>query len=334
MINFIFRIVCRSGDAGSIFRAGIVRIKFGLYGPQISSHQVISYMSPKIHSIEPLIGIQSGGTVLTISGENFLIGNSQISAFVGNRSCQLLSATAKKLECETKSFPRSMLYDNQTVKILFDRQTKLTSEQLFNIAPNPILYEFDENGLYRSFVSGGHETIIYGENFDVVQNVQLEFQQLILISPVFRNKTHLIFITPSIEELNLNDKQDVEIKIYLDNYNRTSTLIYFDDPIIFELEPLLQPYKNELTIEGINFTAIGHTKNQILVNIGCDLCIITHLQADKIICQPPKHRPQKYSKTKRLCYNSEHPSISVTIDNIRAHVGFMVYPKKLIMLGK
>ncbi|CAF3432092.1 unnamed protein product [Rotaria socialis] len=327
------KIVCQSGDAGSTFRAGMVRLKFGLHGPQISSHETISYINPKINSIEPLIGIQSGGTVLTISGENFIIGNSHLSVFIGNRSCQLLSISSKKIECETRSFPRSMLNENQTINILFDRQTKLIYKYMFTIVPNPILYGFDKNSQYRSFVSGGHEVIVLGENFHIVQNIQLEFRQFIFVSPLYQNNTHLVFLTPSIEELNLYEQQKVEIKIYLDNFNKTSSLIYIDDPMIYELEPMLQPYASELTIQGINLTSVGHTKNHIVVQIGCDLCTVIHLQADKIICQPPRYRPEKYSKAKRLCYNSEHPSIIVTIDNIRAHVGFMIYPKKLIILG-
>ncbi|CAF5180097.1 unnamed protein product, partial [Rotaria magnacalcarata] len=103
--------------------------------------------------------------------------------------------------------------------------------------------------------------------------------------------------------------------------------------MVYELEPMLQPYTSELTIQGINLTSVGHTKNHIIVQIGCDLCTVIHLQADKIICQPPRYRPEKYSKANRLCYSSEHPSIIVTIDNIRAHVGFMIYPKKIIILG-
>jgi hypothetical protein len=96
---------------------------------------------------------------------------------------------------------------------------------------------------------------------------------------------------------------------------------------------MLQMYTNQLTIQGANLTAIGHKKTEIMVHIGCDLCNVIHLQSDKIICQPPLFRPEKYSKTKRLCYNSEHPSIIVSIDNIHSHVGFMIYPKKLIILG-
>ncbi|CAF0888901.1 unnamed protein product [Rotaria sordida] len=327
------KIVCQSGDAGSTFHTGIVDLKFGLHGPRISSHQIISYINPKLNSIKPLIGIQSGGTILTIYGENFTIGNNHISIFIGNRSCQLLSISQVKIECETKTFSHSMLNENQTIKILFDRQTKLIYEHFFTIIPNPILYSFDKNYPYKSFISGGHEIIILGENFNIIQNIQLEFKYFIFISPLFRNNTHLIFLTPSIEELHLNNQQQIEIKIYLDNFNKTSSLIYINDPIIYELEPMLQTYTNELTIQGTNLTTIGHTKNQIIVHIGCDLCPIIHLQIDKIICQPPRYRPEKYSKTKRLCYNSEHPSIIVTIDNIHTHIGFMIYPKKLIILG-
>jgi hypothetical protein len=331
MKMIVFRIVCQSSDAQSTFRTGFVRLKFGSYGPQIHSDQTISYINPKINSIEPLIGIQNGGTILTIHGEYFTIGNSHISVLIGNRLCQLLSITMIKIECKTRSFSLSMVNKSQPIQISFDRQTKLIYENFFKIIPNPILYSFTK---YKSFISGGHQLIIVGENFHRIQNIQLEFQSLLFVSPLFRNNTHLIFLTPSIQQLNLNNQQEIKIKIYLDNFNKTSSMIYINDPIIYELVPMLQTYTNQLIIQGINLTSIGHTKNEIMVHIGCDLCPIIHLQSDKIICQPPINRPEKYSKTKHLCYSSEHPSIIVSIDNIHSHVGFMIYPKKIIILGK
>ena len=333
-LSILFRIVCQSGSAGSTFLSGLVRLKFDPYGPQIYSHQLVSYINPKLNSIEPLIGIQSGGTLIKIHGENFIIGNNHITVWIGSQPCQILSTSEVKIECETRSFSSSMVNENQPIKILFDRQTKLIYDQFFTIVPNPILYSFDKYHQYKSFKSGGHRITILGENLNTIQNIQLEFKRQIFVSPIFHNNTHLIFLTPSIRELNLNKQQTIEMTIYLDNLNETSSLIYINDPFICELEPLLQTYTNRLVIQGTNLTAIGHTKHEILVYIGCDLCTVIHLQADKLICQPPIHRPQKYSKTNRLCYSSQYPAIIVSIDNIHTHVGFMMYPKKIIILGK
>jgi len=232
-----------------------------------------------------------------------------------------------------------MLNEQQPIKFIFDRQTKIISEKFFTIVSNPILYSFDKSKQYESFMSGGHQLIIHGENFHTIQNIRLEFKRLIFVSPFIHNKSHLIFLTPSIQELNLNNnnnnnyQQEIEIIIHLDHFNKTSSLIYVNDPIIYELEPMLQTYTNQLIIYGKNLTNIGHTKNDIIVNIGCDLCTIIYLQSDKILCQPPLYRPKKYSQLNRLCYDSEHPWIIVTIDNIHSHVGYMMYPKKIIILG-
>jgi hypothetical protein len=331
--EFDCRIICQSGNAGLVSRSGYVHLKFGTYGPQLHSHQIISYLKPKIHSITPLIGIQNGGTILTIHGENFTIGNNHISILIENRLCQLISISNNKIECKTRSFPLLMLNKTQPIQILFDRQTKIISEQFFTIISNPILYSFNRFYRYQSFISGGHRLIILGENFDQIQTIQLEFHHFLFVSPLFHNNTHLIFLTPSIQQLNLLNQQEIEIKIYLDNFNRTSSLIYHNDPIIYELQPIFQTYINPLIIHGINLTAIGHNKNEVSVYIGCDKCSIVNLQSNQIICQPPKFRPKKYSPTKRLCYNSEHPSIIVSIDNIHSYVGFMIYPKKILFLG-
>ncbi len=333
----LFRIVCQSANAVTS-RTGFVHFKFGFHGPQISSHQVISYINPTINSIEPLIGIESGGTLLTIYGENLTLGNSHISISIGIRPCQLLSISRVKIQCETTSFSSLMLNEQQPIRFVFDHQTKIVSEKFFTIVSNPILYSFDKFHHYQSFMSGGHQLIIHGENFHTIQNIRLEFKRLIFVSPFHHNKTHLIFLTPSIQELHLNHEhdyqQEIEIIIHLDHFNQTSSLIYINDPLIYELEPMLQTYTNELIIHGVNLTNIGHTKTDISVHIGCDLCPILHFQSDRIICQPPFYRPKKYSKSNRLCYDSEHPWIIVTIDNIHSHVGYMIYPKKIIILGK
>ncbi|UJR25406.1 hypothetical protein I4U23_006753 [Adineta vaga] len=331
------KIVCQSGDAGTTTRTGSVQLKFGRHGPQIQSRQLISYMNPTITSVEPLIGIESGGTLLTIVGDNLTLGNSHIAVFIGTRPCQLLSISRTKIQCETSLFSSLMLNEQQSIKFLFDRQTKIDSEKFFTIVPNPVLHSFDNYHQYQSFLSGGHQLIIHGENFHSVQNIRLEFKRIIFVSPFFSNKTHLIFLTPSIQELHLNDEndyqQEIEIILHLDHFNKTSSVIYINDPLIYELEPMLQTYTNELIIHGANLTTIGHTKENVNVHIGCDICTIVHFQVDKIICQPPVYRPKKYSKTNQLCYDSEHPWIIVTIDNIHSHVGYMIYPKKIVILG-
>ncbi|CAF2747636.1 unnamed protein product [Rotaria sp. Silwood2] len=248
------KIVCQSGDAGTIPRTGFVLLKFGLNGPQISSRQIISYINPTINMIEPLIGIESGGTLLTIQGENLTLGNSHISISISNRPCQLLSLSRIKIQCETTLFSPLMLNQQQPIKLVFDRQTKISAEKFFTIVPNPILYSFDKYHQFQSFMSGGHQLIIDGDNFDTIQNIRLEFKRIIFVSSLFHNRTHLVFLTPSIQELHLNNEHDyqheIEIIIHLDHFNKTSSLIYMNDPLIYELEPMLQTYTNELIIRG------------------------------------------------------------------------------------
>ena len=325
-------------DAGMSSRTGFVRLKFGVNGPQIYSQQAISYINPIIHSIEPLMGIESGGTLLTIHGDNFTVGNSHISISIGDRPCQLLSISRTQMQCETTSFNPLLIPASQPVQFFFDHHTKLTAEKSFRIVPKPILHSFDAYHRFQSFMSGGHQLVVLGENFHIIQNIRLEFKRLVFVSPLFHNSTHLIFLSPSIQELHLNDEndyqQEIEIILHLDHFNQTSSLVYIYDPLIYELEPMLQTHTPELTIKGVNLTVLGHTKTDIFVHIGCDPCVIIQLHPDRIICRPPAYRPKKYSKTHRLCYESEHPLIIVTIDSIHSHVGYMVYPKRVIVLGK
>ena len=310
-----------------------MRLQFGASGPNLFSRQLIFYAYPRIDTIEPLIGIESGGTLLTVHGDNLTIGNGHLSIFIGQRPCQLQAVSATKIECETSFFLPSAIQKPQPIKLFFDRQTQLTSAQAFTVVSNPILYSFDRYHQHQTFRSGGHRIVILGENLHLAQQIQLEFQHFLFVSSVFHNSTHLIFLTPPARELPANHQSTLEMTLYLDNFNRTSLLIYVADPVIYPFEPMLQPYSEQLIIQGQNLTAIGHTANDIRVHIGCDLCLVTHLESDQIICQPPSHRPEKSSKSQRLCYESEHPSIVVTIDNVRVHVGDMVYPKRIFIVG-
>lgn len=326
--------MCRSGNAGSAERSGFVRLKFGASGPDLSSREMISYAYPRIDTIEPMIGIESGGTLLTIRGDNLTIGNGHLSIFIGHRPCQLEAVSPMKIECETSSFPPSSLQKPQPIKLFFDRQTQLTADHSFSVVADPILYSFDRYHQHQTFRSGGHRIVILGENLHFAQQIQLEFQHFLFVSSIFHNSTHLIFLTPPAKELPLNHQATLDLTLYLDNFNRTSSLIYVADPLIYPLEPILQPYSEQLLIQGHNLTAIGHTAHDISVQIGCDLCTVIQLDSDQIICQPPTDRPKKSSTSERLCYDSEHPSIVVTIDNIRVHVGDMIYPKKVLIVGE
>ena len=316
---------------------GGARLKFGSYGPQIQSNQTVSYLNPTINSVEPLVGIESGGTLLTIHGTNLTIGNGLVTVSINNRPCQLLSLSRSKIQCETTSFVPFVSQESSPITFHFDRQTKLIADKAFRVVPNPTLHSFDSKHPFQSFMSGGHQLVVRGENFHTVQNIRLEFKRTIFVSSLFHNETHLIFLSPSLQELHLNDDDDyqqgIEMILHLDHFNQSSTLMFLHDPLIYELEPMFQTYSTELTIHGVNLTAAGHMAKDVLVHIGCDLCTVLHLQSDKIICQPPLYRPKKYSKSNRLCYDSEHPWIIVTIDNIHSHVGYMMYPKRLIVLG-
>ena len=339
LVHLVFscRILCQSGDAGSASRTGVVRLKFGSHGPHIQSNQTVSYLSPTITKIEPLVGIESGGTLLTIHGENLTIGNGLVIVSIDNRPCQLLSLSRSKIQCETTAFSPLISEERSPITFHFDRQTTLIADKGFRVVPNPVLHSFDGKNPFQSFLSGGHQLLVRGENFHPVQNIRLEFKRTIFVSPLFHNETHLIFLSPSLQELHLNDDDDyqqgIEMIIHLDHFNQSSILTFLHDPLIYELEPMLQTYTNELTIHGVNLTAAGHTAKDVLVHIGCDLCPVLQLQSDKLICQPPLYRPKKYSKNNRLCYDSEHPWIIVTMDNIHSHVGYMLYPKRLIVLG-
>ncbi|CAF1028809.1 unnamed protein product, partial [Didymodactylos carnosus] len=340
------KLICRTGDAEQNISGPI---KVTIDDQHSISDQQVSYLMPIIESIEPLAGILSGGTILTIIGRNFTLGNQFVIITIGESLCKILDIKINIIQCQTLSFERT---GNKSITITFDEQTHIVyHQQFFHVVHNPTI-DLDNLVPQQSFASGGRRIHITGTNFHFLQQIKMEFslekgKSIVYVSSVqyLSNSTYLVFLTPSYNDFNLtrselNPLLNVNIKLYIDGYNFTHPsffLHYVNDPIIYEFEPpLIRPYSSELVIYGNNMTLIGHTMNDVFVHIGCEICPIIYFSSDKIICRPPISRPAKRStskNTERLCYDSEQPWIIVSIDNIHSLVGYLLYPRKIIILG-
>ncbi|CAF1193690.1 unnamed protein product, partial [Didymodactylos carnosus] len=339
------QLMCRAGNAEQN-KSGHVKVTID--GQHSISEQHVFYLMPLVESIEPLFGILDGGTILTIIGQNFTLGNQFVTVTIGESLCKILIIQMNFIQCQTYPFER---IGNKSITITFDEQTSIIFQQFFYVVQNPTI-DIDYLIPQQSFVSGGRHIHIMGTNFDFLQQIKMEFSlekstSTVYVSSMRRlsNSTHLVFLTPSYHDFNLTTLQStlppiINIKLDLDGYNFTHSslfLHYVNDPIIYELEPpLIRPYSSELVIFGNNMTSIGHTMNDVFVHIGCEICTIIYFTSNKIICRPPINKPSKRitsNNMERLCYDSEHPWIIVNIDNIHSLVGYIIYPRKIIILG-
>ena len=112
-----------------------------------------------------------------------------------------------RIHRETTSFSSPILNEQQLIIFHFDRQMKLISKKWFATISNFIV-SVDKRNPYRSLTSSGHQLIIRDDHFHTIYNIRLEFNSLPFFSLFLHYKTHLIFLTPCIEELHVNREYD------------------------------------------------------------------------------------------------------------------------------
>jgi hypothetical protein len=148
LITPIFRIVCIV-EAGS--GSGPVRLTIGTGRQTVESTQHYRFQEPLIRSIYPNFGPLSGGTRLTIYGDNLNVG-ANISIFLDNHPCELFDDTprlANEIYCRTSESHRAYtvtalrLQIDDTVRILSINYEYRTDPSIESIAP---LISFESGG--------------------------------------------------------------------------------------------------------------------------------------------------------------------------------------------
>lgn len=323
--------VCRSGSGtDSSMRSGNVRLNFLDEGFEIRSKEKVRYLLPKIRNVEPLSGIESGGSSIKIFGENFSIGNGNVEVFLGSEICRIEKIEPQEISCETNFFEKTFGEKEKSIKIFFDKKTRISFGKFFSVENDPIVFSFDRFHKMKSFRSGARRIEIRGSNFDFVQKIQLEFEKFLFLEPIFRNSTFLTFKTPSASQLQLQNRNQIQIVLRLDNLRKTSTLFYFDDPKIFPFTNFQQNFQPILTIRGENLTLVGHRKDEISVTVACHSCPILSLTNEQIFCQTPN----KIQQINQNCFDGNNPRVIVKIDDFKVFIGVLVYPKRFFLIGK
>ncbi|MBZ3877344.1 Plexin-B1 [Sciurus carolinensis] len=159
-------LVCITGASGEEV-AGAATVEVPGRGRSISELN-FAYQDPKVHSIFPARGPRAGGTRLTLHGSKLLTGRLEdIRVMVGDQLCHLLEQQSEQLQCETSphAIPAMLpvtVWFGTTERSLQHGQFKYTSD------PN-----ITSAGPTKSFLSGGREIWVRGQNLDVVQTPRI-----------------------------------------------------------------------------------------------------------------------------------------------------------------
>ncbi|XP_006893002.1 PREDICTED: plexin-B1 [Elephantulus edwardii] len=160
-------LVCVTGISGKEV-AGPAMVEVPGRGHGVSERDFI-YQDPEVHSIFPARGPRAGGTHLTLQGTKLLTGRLEdIRVMVGDQPCHLLpEKQAEQLYCETSPYPASALL---SVSVWFGTTERRLRHSQFQYTSDP---NVTSAGPSKSFLSGGREIWVRGQNLDVVQTPRI-----------------------------------------------------------------------------------------------------------------------------------------------------------------
>ncbi|XP_056106011.1 plexin-B1 isoform X3 [Rhinichthys klamathensis goyatoka] len=155
-----------------------VQVKGGGIG---QSAQRFRYQDPVLLGVSPLKGPMSGGTSLTITGQNLLTGRaSEISILIGGVPCHISPEqyNNEHFECVTGGSNRT---GESGVTVRFGRAQRHLQEKMYHYTPDPNVTHAAPS---KSFLSGGRIIRVSGQHLDVVQEPRI----LVTLTPLEKKK--------------------------------------------------------------------------------------------------------------------------------------------------
>ncbi|XP_052779998.1 plexin A3-like isoform X2 [Mya arenaria] len=344
-------IVCKLGPSLSE-RVGVVTVAL----PDrlaVTFHQKFAYQDPRITRINPTLGPRSGGSYITISGQNLNTGR-DITASIGKVECVIMRdmVTSNMAFCETK--PVNASRDQpQPFRMFFDGYEEKNLNVNFQYFPDPLIYSIAP---LHSFVSGGRRVTVRGTNLHTVQ------QPMMFATYVDQNgdirttekqvcksqgSSEMTCPSPQIPRRHLqvsmttrtrrsSNHIEVELAFLMDNVafvrNLTGAgvnarMAYYPDPIVYNFsEPnSIKKFKGEVLIfEGVGIN-LAAGKYDIEVYIGTKKCNVTNISETQIFCTPPQSQPA--GRDEGGNEDSSYPVVMVKIGNLEFKVGRLEYER-------
>lgn len=126
------------------------------------------FQNVKLDKVTPVMGPQSGGTLLAISGFNLNIGSS-VTAFLDNFQCTVNTthASSTRLTCVTSAANRPQTVN--AMHLIIDGSNR-TLAKPFTYRSDPTVAEIKP---LISFLSGGRMITVHGTNFDIIQKPEM-----------------------------------------------------------------------------------------------------------------------------------------------------------------
>ncbi|XP_070557361.1 plexin-A4-like [Ptychodera flava] len=346
------QIQCVTSPSGSIV-SGKVQITIGDSGDQVSytgiSIEDFSYVVSKIDGLTPQKGPQSGGTTVTISGENLYAG-SVITATVAGYPCRITESSYDAITCLTSASDSS--FASGGVTLTFDDVTKTNTDAIYRYMEDPVIQQLSR---YKAFVSGGNKIEVTGRSLDIVHTRIMRVyiagkhydEGCTLNSP-----TSMVCRAPDVSASGIQPTAEwpyeSDFGFIMDNVANTTHLrhdlapfTYYPDPTYRKFEDGIESYnpadKERLIVAGENLD-LASDEEDIVVKIGDSVCAMMSLDSDHLTCLPQEDLQHESLIGTELEVTILHGNIHVSIGMLRitasppvhVYLGFLI---GMVVLG-
>ncbi|XP_033988707.1 LOW QUALITY PROTEIN: plexin-A2-like [Trematomus bernacchii] len=292
------QIVCEMDAAPADFRAGPVQLCVGECRPELRarSAQLYSFVTPTVLGLSPSRGPESGGTKVTVMGDNLGAGSS-VNVQFGNQTCEFFGRTMAEIVC----YSALSLAGVGAVQISVSVDRAQIRESLtFEYIEDPTVQRIDPDW---SIASGHTPLMVTGTNLDVVQEPRIRVKyagrESVNVCKVLNSTCMSCFAPSLMAEYNPtldSVKHADEFGFIFNNvqallvYNNTN-LLYYPNPVFEPLSTsgvLEQKPGSPIILKGRNLVppASGGVKLNYTVLIGETPCSVT-VSESQLLCEPP-----------------------------------------------
>uniref|UniRef100_A0A8C2A018 Plexin A2 n=1 Tax=Cyprinus carpio TaxID=7962 RepID=A0A8C2A018_CYPCA len=292
------QIVCEMDAAPTDNKPGPVHLCVGECKPELQtrSSQLYSFVMPSVKGLSPSRGPESGGTKVTIMGENLGAGSS-VSVLFGNQTCEFYERTMTEIVCY--SAPSLMGVGPVQISVSVDR-AQVQDSLTFEYIDDPTVQRIEPEW---SIASGHTPLVVTGTNLDVIQEPRIRIKyggrESVNVCKVL-NITTMSCLAPS---LTAEYRPGLDSVKHADEFgfifnNVQALLVYNNTNFMYYPNPYFEPLNTNgileqkpgspIILKGKNLVplASGGVKLNYTVLIGETPCSVT-VSESQLLCEPP-----------------------------------------------
>uniref|UniRef100_A0A0N5B395 Sema domain-containing protein n=1 Tax=Strongyloides papillosus TaxID=174720 RepID=A0A0N5B395_STREA len=315
---------------------GVVKITIGSSAKRIvESNEVFEYLDIQAQSIYPTFGPISGGTQISIYGNNLNVG-SNISIHLDNLPCTIDSNrnSSQIISCKTSKSPR--IYHVSTIRLQIDSAIKIIDGH-FEYREDPIITNIRPSSSFRS---GGRLIAVYGSHFDSLLSAQMyllnsnDATVAEIVSGLgvckISNSTLMYCKSPKLMH-HSTVRSKFSVGFFMDDVDSVRNLgnqiqmTITPDPIFdFFTELKMHPTDQTVLILTGNHLSVSTSSDDYQVYIGTESCNVVLLDYTQLICRIPETQPSGTDENGIPTFNN-YPLVVVKIGNLRFEIGSIEY---------